>query len=530
MRYLLFFSAMLFLLSGCQKKIGANSYGLEKTDTLRVILSTEPPTMDWTKASDTTSAFIQENIMEGLIEFDYTSPTLELEPALATSWTSNADNTKWEFTIREGVVWNDGVPFTVEHVYDGWKRLLSPDTASVYSYFLFSIKNAQKFNSNQITDFSEVGIKVNGNKISVELNVPTNFPYLLTHHSTFPVRMDVIEEHGDRWTNPGNIVSLGAYDLKVWDHDKAIVLERNESYYGEKAYIKNVLAYVIEQPGTALNLYKSREVDALRSLPSSMLKKLKTMPDYSTVPVLTTYYYGFNTKRPPMDNVDLRRAIISAVDRGQITRMLDGGQIPISGWIPKGMFGFDEQAGISFNLEKALEYYKKAGYSKENPAPKIFLSYNTNEDHKRIAENVQAQLRSNLGMTVEIKNEEWKVYLGTLRSNPAHFYRMGWVADYPDPHNFYDLMNSMSDNNYTGWKSKDFDFYLDQALRGKNEEAKFKSYQNASRLLLQEGVAVMPVYSGVSHNLISPRVINFPRNAMDRYPLKKVRLKNESAD
>lgn len=527
MRYMLLFSALLFVLSGCQKKFGANSYGLDKADTLRLILSTEPPTLDWTKSSDTTSAFIQENIMEGLIEYDYNSPTLELEPALAKSWTSNADNTRWEFEIRDDVKWNDGVPLTVQHVFDGWKRLLDPETASIYSYFLFSIKNAQKYNSGEIKDFAEVGVKIDGNKIIAELSVPTNFPYLMTHHSTFPVRLDVINKHGDRWTNPKNIVTLGAYNLKVWDHDKAVVLERNETYYGERAIIKNILAYVIEQDVTALNLYVSKEVDALRTLSSATLKKLKTWPGYSQIPILTTYYYGFNTQRPPTDNANLRRAIVAAVDREQITKMLDGGQKPISGWIPQGMFGYDDDAGIQFDLEKALEYYEKAGYSKENPAPRITLSYNTNEDHKRIAENIQAQLRKNLNLSVEIKNEEWKVYLGTLRSNPANFYRMGWVADYPDPHNFYDLMNSKSDNNYTGWRSTQFDKQLDSALRTKNEEEKFKFYQEASRLLLIEGVAVMPIYSGTRHNLVSDRVLDFPQNAMDRYPLKKVRLKDE---
>lgn len=529
MRYMLIFLAITVLCSNCQKKIGANTYGLDKSDTLRLILATEPPTLDWNKASDTTSAFLQENIMEGLVGFDYDSPTLELEPALAKEWTSNEDNTRWEFTLREGVLWNDGVPFTAQHVYDSWKRLLTPETASVYSYFLFSIKNAQEYNSNQITDFSKVGVKIKGNKIIVDLNRPTNLPYLLTHHSTYPVRLDIIEKHGELWTEPENMVSLGAYDIKTWDHDRAVVMQRNEKYYGEKAQIKNILAFIIEQNGTALNLYYSKEVDVLRNLASSMLKKLKLRDDFSSVPLLTTYYYGFNTQRPPMDNADLRRAISSAVDRKQITEMLDGGQTPITGWIPKGMFGYDEEAGLPFNLEKALEYYKKAGYTKENPAPRIFLSYNTNEDHKRIAENVQAQLRKNLGLKVEIKNEEWKVYLGTLRSNPAHIYRMGWVADYPDPHNFYDLMNSVSENNYTGWRSKEYDKYLDQGLRSKTPEERFAAYQQAQRLLLIEGAAVLPIYAGVRHNLTDPRVLNFPSNAMDRYPLKKVRLRNEDS-
>lgn len=524
---LLFVASLLVSVSGCKKKMNANNYGLDKSNTIRLTLTTEPPTLDWTKSSDTSSSFLVDNIMDALVEYDYNSPTLELRPALASSWKANADNTEWEITLREDVIWNDGVPLTAQQVVDGWKRLLTPETASVYAYFLFSIVNAQEFNSGKIKDFNEVGVKISGHKIFVKLHTPTNFPYLLTHHSTLPVRLDVINKHGDRWTEPENIVTLGAYDIKIWDHDKAVVLKRNEKYYGEKAKTPNVLAIVIEEQGTALNLYNAKQVDALRELPSAMLKKLKTRDDFRMTPILNTYYYGFNTSRPPMDNVYLRRAIAAAIDNSQITKMLDGGQTPMTGWIPKGMLGYDESAGIKYDPEKALEYYKKAGYTKENPAPQFSLSFNTLDDHKRIAENVQAQLKRNLNISVEIKNEEWKVYLGTLRSNAAHMFRMGWVADYPDPHNFYELMSSFSDNNHTRWREKKFDHYLDQALRAKTEEEKLKAYQNAGRLLLFEGAAVKPIYSGAKHNLVSKRLKNFPSNPMDKYPLKEVEINEE---
>ncbi|NJL25018.1 MAG: hypothetical protein HC902_07480 [Calothrix sp. SM1_5_4] len=89
-------------------------------------------------------------------------------------------------------------------------------------------------------------------ELVVELEQPMGyFPMLLTHHSTYPLRKDVIEKFGDKWTNPENIVTLGAYRLKVWDHDKAIVLERYEDYYGEKAKIKNILGYMINEFSTA---------------------------------------------------------------------------------------------------------------------------------------------------------------------------------------------------------------------------------------------------------------------------------------
>lgn len=519
-------AAMCVLLSvgACKKKQSAVDYGLNPKETVRVAILTEPPSLDWNKSSDTSSSFITENIMEGLCGYDFEAPVIGLKPELASEWTSANNSKSWEFTLRDDVYWTDGVKLTPQHVVDGWERLLNPETASVYAYFLFGIKNAHEYSARKITDFSKVAVKIEGQKIKVELNEPIYFPYLLTHHSTYPIRKDIVEKYGDRWTEAENIVTLGAYKLKVWEHDKALVFERNETYYGEKTKNKNVIAYIIEEQSTALNLFKGGQVDALMTLPSSLLGVLRNRKDYSKNPALVTYYFGFNTKKPPLDNVHLRRAIAAAIDRKQVTDMLQGGQTPLSGWIPVGMFGYDEKAGISFDVSAALEHYKLAGYSKQNPAPSITLAYNTNEDHKRIAENIQAQLKKNLNLNVQINNEEWKVYLRTLRANTPHMYRMGWVADYPDPHNFYELMMSTSDNNHTGWRDPSFDKLLKQAAETNDPKKKEEFYAQAGHKLLYDATAVFPLHSGVNQQLVSQRIKNFPQNVMSRYPLKNVEV------
>ncbi len=518
------FAATTLLLTclSCTKKATSTDYGLNLQDTIRLIVSTEPPSLDWNKSSDTTSAFITENIMDGLVNYDFRESEVDLKPALAKSWSSSNNSMSWEFELRDDISWTDGKKLTPQQVLDGWERLLNPNTASVYAYFLYGIKNAQSYSNGSEKDFSKVGVKIVGQKIKVELNKPANFPYLLTHHSTYPIRNDVIVKHGDRWTEAENIVTLGAFKLKLWDHDRALVFERNDNYFDKKTKTKNIIAYIIEEQGTALNLFKGGQVDALLALPSSLLGVLKDMKEYQQGPALVTYYFGFNINRAPMDDVYLRKAIISAVDRRQITGMLQGGQTPLSGWIPKGMFGFDEAAGIQFNLAQALSFYEKAGFSIKKPAPSITLAYNTNEDHKRIAENIQAQLKKNLGLTVKINNEEWKVYLGTLQSDPPHMYRMGWVADYPDPYNFYELMTSTSDNNHTGWKDKSFDQALISSARTNILDKKREFYAKAGKKLLVEAAAAFPIYSGVTQQLVSTRLNNFPKNVMSRYNLKDV--------
>ncbi len=517
---------LLPLLSSCTRERRLE-YGLSLADTLRINIITEPPTLDWNRSTDTTSSLIQDNIMEGLIQYDLQDPDFKLLPALATEWSSNSDFTKWTFTLREGVKWNDGVEFKAQQVVDGWERLLNPKTASEYAYFLYSIKNARAYNEGSIKDFSEVGVRVDAEgRLVVELDQPKSyFPMLLTHSSTFPIRKDVIEKHGDRWTDPENIVTLGAYDLKIWDHDRAIVLERNENYYGDKAKIKNILAYMVNETSTALNLFDSGRLDSLHQLPSRELGHLKRRKEYRETGIMATYYFGFNTERPPMDDVRVRRAIVHGVDRKQVTDMLQGGQIPISNWIPPGMLGYEADVGLNFDVAEANRLLDEAGFKDRSTFPTLTLSFNTMEDHRRVAENIQAQLRRNLGISVELLNEEWKVYLRSLSTNPSHIYRLGWLADYPDPDNFMGIMTSFSDQNYTRWKNSRFDELIQQAVAEGDPAKRRVLYREAQRILTEEGAAVLPLYAQVNHLLVADRVQNYPVNRLARFIFRDVELK-----
>lgn len=520
---ILFFVAFVV---GCTKKKNGD-YGLDLKSTLRINILTEPPSLDWNKSGDTTSALIQDNIMEGLVEYNLADPNLSLTPALATEWRSEKNGQIWYFKVRSGVKWTDGQEFTARQILDGWERLLTPATASEYAYFLYGINNARAFNEGKIKDFSEVGVKItDAGEIRVELTGPTSyFPYLLTHHSTYPIRKDIIAKHGDKWTESRNIVTLGAYTLKTWDHDKAIVLERNEAYYGEKAKIKNVLAYMINELSTALNLFNAGKIDAQTQLPSTELRELRKRPEYRETGILSIYYYGFNVRKPPFDNPEVRKAVGYAIDRKEVTQMLDGGQVPLTSWVPPGMFGYAPGVGISFNPAKAREILDKAGFKDRSKLAKIEIGFNTNEDHKRIAENVQAQLKRNLGIDVELKNEEWKVYLKNLRTEPPHIFRMGWLADYPDPDNFLNLMTSYSENNHTRWKNKKFDELIGRAVGIESRDARHEAYLQAQQILTEQDVPVVPVYAAVAHGLFSPRVVGYPFGPLQRFIFKGVSLK-----
>jgi oligopeptide transport system substrate-binding protein len=505
---------------------GGKKIKLAVKETLRVPTSSEPPTLDWIKSSDTASAEITANLMEGLTQYDLTDKELGLKPALALKWEASDSGRKWKFTLREGVVWSDGVPFTAQHVADGFKHLLSRETAATYAYSLFGLKNAQAFNQGKVP-FEDVGVKVTGaNEVTFELDKPMSFfPYLLSHHATYPVRLDVIKKGGDRWTEPETIVTLGPYVLKAWQHDKVVFLERNEKYYDAKPQIKNIIFYMIQETGTQINLFDSGKLDAVHNLPSVELRKLRTRKEHREVMRLGTAYYGFNVTKPPLDKVLVRRAISMAIDRQQIVQMLAGGQVPLTSWIPTGMFGYEAERGLSFNPEKARELLKQAGYDDPLKVPKIEIRFNTNEDHARIAENIQAQLKKNLGIAIELKNEEWKVFLNTLKTDPPQVFRFGWQGDFPDPDNFLNLMVSHSDNNHTKWKNLRFDELVAKGAGTLDREERKKIYSEAQKILVEEDVPVVPLYIGVTHLLISERTENYPVNAMSIFSFKGTRLK-----
>ncbi len=504
---------------------GGEKITLKTGETLRINIVSEPPSLDWHKSADTTSSLVTGNVMEGLVNYNLADRELGLIPGLALKWEPSDQAKKWKFTLRDGIAWSDGQPFTAQHVLDGWKRLLTKETAAEYAYFLFPIKNAKAYNEGKVP-WEQVGVKITApNEISVELDKSMGyFPSLMTHHSTYPIRLDVVAKHGDKWTEPQNIVTLGAFNLKVWQHDKMLVMERNEKYFGDKAKVKYVAGYMIQEQSTAINLFDSNKLDSVHRLPSIELRKLKDRPEHRQENMLVLYYYGINTGRPPMDNLFVRKAVAAAIDRQQIVQMLAGGQVPLSNWIPPGVLAYEANIGSTFDPEKAKALLKQAGYADVSKFPTLEIKFNTNENHQRIAENVQAQLKKNLGINVELKNEEWKVYLNTLKTDPPHLFRFGWLADYPDPDNFMTVMASFSDNNHTKWKSLKFDELIMKAAGALERETRKAFYAQAQKLMVEDDVPVIPLFSDINHLLVSPRVKNYPINIMEKYEYKGVEL------
>ena len=514
------------LIPSCLKKKKSPYTHYKLEESFRYPISSEPPTLDWNKSTDTTSSLVIQNLMEGLTEYDFSKKFVQLRPALAKHWTHSADKKVWTFFLQDPVLWTDGTALTAQHFIDGWERLLNPKTGSEYAYFLFSIKNAKAYNQGKIKNFNQVAVKAGDQgELIIELEKGLfYFPYLLTHPSTFPIRKDIIEDKKSLWTSPENIITLGPYQLSRWDHDKALILTQNKNYYGQKPSVKKVILYITPDETTVMNLYSSGHLDVAVPLLSRDLPFLKKRKDHYQYSILSLYYYGFNITAKPLKDPRMRKAIVHAVNREEIIQLLNRGNQPLKSWIPQGLFAYNKNIGLSFNPEKAKKLLKEMGYKESSKLPKIQIFYNTTADHKMIAENIQSQLKRNLGLNVELNNQEWKTYLQRLKTKNVELFRLGWLADYPDPNNFMNLMTSFSDNNHTNWKNKQFDDLILKAMSTEDSPQRQALYDRAQKILLEEDVAVFPIFTGVSHILVSPRIKNYPMNVMSYLLFKKIEI------
>lgn len=490
--------------------------------TLRIAVTTEPPTLDWSLATDGVSFNVLTNIMEGLTQYN---DRLEPIPAIAKRWEFSEEGRVITFFLRDDVKWTDGQPVTAQQFEYSWKRLLNPDTAAQYAYFLFDVENAAEYNAGKIKDAEQVGVKaLSPTILQVRLKRPViYFPSLTTFMVTFPQRRDVIEQHGDRWTDPEHIVTNGPFTLDQWHHEYKLVLQSNSDYYDAQPALKQIIMYVVRNPTTELTLYETGELD-MAELPPVAIPHYKTHAEYKNLPLLRGYYYGFNVTKRPFNDARVRRALSHAINRSQIPVILKGSQLPTSSWIPKGMFGYNSKIGPAFDPEKARALLAEAGYSGEKQLPPFSIAYNTDPTHRLIAQFVQEQWKTHLGLTVDLEDQEWKVYLKKLDIDPPPVFRLGWGADFPDPDNFMNLFISTSGNNRLQWKNDHYDRLIAQGAAEQNLATRQALYNKAQILLTETDSAIISLFVAAQNVLVKPYVQNLNLNAMEWLYLKQVRL------
>ncbi|HWP84485.1 MAG TPA: peptide ABC transporter substrate-binding protein, partial [Terriglobia bacterium] len=215
-------------------------------------------------------------------------------------------------------------------------------------------------------------------------------------------------------------------------------------------------------------------------------------------------------------------ALNKAVDRRAITdQLLKRGEIPGAHFVPVGFPQYQSPPGPEYDPQEAARLLAEAGYPNGQGFPPVEILFNTLESHRKIAEAIQQMWARTLNIRVTLHNEEWASYLKSTNRLDFDVARRGWVADYPDPSTFIDLMESTNGNNNTGWKNAEYDRLASQAREERNAARRMELMRRAEQILLREA-PVIPIYSYSSNNLIKPYVRGFLPSPTEEYPLHKL--------
>lgn len=488
----------------------------------------EMDSLDPAKVTGVPASNVIDDLYEGLMTYEQSG---KLITGQAESYTISADLKTYTFKLRPNLKWSNGKKLDADDFVVGMRRTVDPVTASVYSDILKPIKNADKIIAGKLSA-KALGVSAPDERtVVIQLERPT--PYLLqllTHATTFPIYQPNLKKFGDNFTKPGNLVSNGPFKLEDWVvHSHLTVVKNNFYRDADKVILNKVIFYPISEQSVELNRYRAGDLDFTNVIPDVQFDWIKNnlANELNISPQLASYYFGFNLEQPPFkNNRNLRKAISFAIDKKIIAeKVLKSGQVATDYFVPNQINNYSDIAHRNIKItptidnpdrqKLAQEFYKQAGFSKENPA-KIRITYNTQESHKNISVAIAAMLKKSLGINTELVNQEWKVFLRTRQERKeTQLFREGWVGDYNDPSTFLDLYVSNNPQNHSGYNNPEYDNLINQASLQADLVKRSELLLKAEELLLDDA-PIIPLYTYVGRHLVKPKVGGFEKNILDK--------------
>jgi len=484
----------------------------------------DPNTLDPAVASETTSAEFIMQIFSGLIRLD---DNLDLAPDIAERWVVSPDGRTYTFYLREDVKFHNGKQVKAQDFKNSWERAANPaifsQTAATYLGDIVGIQDVLEGRSQEAS-----GIKVVDNYIlEVTIDSPKSyFLFKLTYPATFVVDMENTVSGRNWWHKPNG---TGPFKLQEWKENTSLTLVNNETYYGEKARVQQVVYQFYS--GLPMDLYETGKID-VTGVSMSYIDKVtdQSGPFYQELdisPALSFYYIGFNCSEPPFDDADIRRAFSLAIDKDKIVSLVYRDMVEkADGIIPPGLPGYNENlSGLDYDVEKALDLIKASRYGEVSQIPPITLT--TAGYGGAVGSTLEAlvyQWKENLGIDVQIRQLEPERYFYNLKEEKDQMYSIGWSADYPHPQNFLDVLFSTDSNyNYGGYSNPDVDDLIYRAGRELNLEQSFVLYQKAEQKIVADAVCI-PLTFDKNYLLTKPYVEGYLINPLGFAELNRVSI------
>ncbi|SHF23582.1 oligopeptide transport system substrate-binding protein [Loktanella atrilutea] len=469
--------------------------------------------------TDVEGSDILRNLFEGLYNEDGDG---NLTPGVALDHTLSDDGLTYTFNLRDDAKWSNGEPVTAQDFVYSWRRLADPATASEYAWYmeLMQVENAAEIIAGE-KPIEELGVKaIDDHTLEVKIITPLPyFPQMLVHGSTFPILQSVVEEYGDNWTQAGNLVGNGAYNLTEHQLGERVVMTKNDTYWdAENTVIDTLTALTINDNNQALTRYLAGELDRVQ-IPAGQYPRLKEeYPDQAiSTPYNCSYIYMLNVgdKGPEaLNDKRVRQAMAYAIDRDVIVdRILQGGQKPAYNWTHWAIADFErpqipyaDEMDQPQRIEAAKKLMEEAGYGADNPLT-LRLQYNTSDDHKKIAIAASQMLKA-IGVNAELDNYEWKIHTDRMQNQDFDMARYAWCGDYNEASTYLDLMTSYSGHNNGEWFNDQYDKIMKDSKTAEDPQPLYKE----AEALLAEEMPIIPIYHYAKVDMINPAIKGLPQN------------------
>ncbi len=493
---------LLLLATGCQS---------EKGHKLKVNLGGEPQTLDPRKAKDLQSQTVVQMCFDGLTRMD---PQDRPQLAVAERLEISSDGKIYTFYLRD-CSWSNGEKVTADDFAYAWKKSLSPNFPSDRAFQLYPIKNAESVKKGQLP-VEDLGIKVlDAKTLQVELERPTHyFLELAALPICFPIHQKT-DEMNSHWADEAaTYICNGPFTPKEWRHSDSFEVVKNGLYWDASHVQLDGIQLVMVSEDTEFKMYEKKELDwagsPLSVLPLDALSQLRQRKEFHSKPFLATYFFNTNTNKAPFNHPLMRKAFGLSINRQEIIdHVLQGKQIAATGLVPPAMGLQDAPYFKDGDIDKAKSSFNQAlkeqGLSLKD-LPRIVLLYITSEKNNLIAQAVQAQWTSALGVDVRIEPMERKTFYDRLTKKDFQIAIGSWTADFNDPLNFLEIFKDKKvGSNHTSWENPKYEALLNQALTLSDFEERRKILQESESLLIDE-MAIIPLFHYTMLYLASERV------------------------
>lgn len=495
---------------------------------LKVLESSEIPSMDSVLAEDTISLSQLNNTNEGLYRIDENQEPI---PGMADGEPeANEDGTEYTIKIKEDAKWSNGEPVTANDFVFAWQRALNPDTGSAYGPYMMmgKIKNAEALYNGKAKP-EDLGVKAQDEKtlvVTLEKPIPF-FKSLMAFPTFYPQNQKFVEEQGENFGKKSeNLVFNGPFAIAGWEGpaDTEWTLEKNAEYWDAKnVSLEKITFNVSKDPQAAANAFEAGEADVTPKLSTPAViaqydgdDRLKRWLEP------TIFWLKLNQKNEALANVNIRKAIAMAFNKEDLTNeILNNGSKPANYAVPAEFVTHPETGEdfrevnkdlLTYNPEEAKKLWEKGLAEIGKKEVKLVYLGGDTETSKTVDSYMKDQLQNTLpGLTIEVQSVPFSVRLDRDKTMDYDIQAAGWGPDYLDPISFSDLWITDGGNNRMAYSNEKYDKLLKDAQTTlANDPAKrFAALQEAEKVLLEEDAGIAPMYQRASNLLISKKVEGF---------------------